>query len=120
MKYKNIYSAIHNFGHSFLSLMNYVEGGYVVDDLIDIASRGCDIEIDWLNHTFTPEEEVTPRIRKSMNDYAADLKRHMQAQNVDVDRILALKLHWPARGRKYMWARDDRGKVYKIYVSEST
>ena len=119
MKYKNIYSAIHNFGHSFLSLMNYVEGGYVIDDLMDIVSKGCDIEIDWLARTFTPQEEVTPRIKKSMDYYVADLKRHMQSQDVDVDRILALKLHWPAQGRKYMWARDDRGKTYKIYVSEA-
>jgi len=32
MKYKNIYSAIHNFGHSFTSLMNYVDGDYVIDE----------------------------------------------------------------------------------------
>ncbi len=32
MKYKNIYSAIQNFGHSFLSLMNYVDGNYVIKE----------------------------------------------------------------------------------------
>jgi hypothetical protein len=116
VKYKNIYSAIHNFGHSFLSLLNYVDGDYVIDELSNISSKGCDIEIDWLNNTFMPEEELTPRIKKSMDDYWATLNQHMQSQNVDVNRIKTLKLYWPARGKKYMWARDDRGKEYKIYI----
>ena len=118
VKYKNIYSAIHNFGHSFLSLMNYVDGDYVIDELSDIISRGYDIEIDWLNNRFTPKHEATPRIIKSMDYYFANLKRHLQSQHVDVNRIKAMKLCCPTRGRKYMWAKDDRGKEYKIYVSE--
>lgn len=118
MKYKNIYSAIHNFGHSFLSLMNYVDGDYVIDELFDITSRGHDIEIDWLRKTFMPAEEVTPRIKKAIDYYAGQLTKHMQSHAVDVDRIKAMKLHWPAKGRKYMWATDDRGKEYKIYVAE--
>ncbi len=118
MKYKNIYSAIHNFGHSFLSLMNYVDGDYVIDELSNIISKGYDIEIDWLNNAFMPKPEATPRIIKSMDYYFANLKKHLQSQNVDVNRIKAMKLYCPAKGRKYMWAKDDRGKEYKIHVSE--
>ena len=118
MKYKNIYSAIHNFGHSFLSFTNYVDEEYVIDELFDIIARGHDIEIDWLQKAFIPAEEITPRIKKSIDDYAAQLKQHMQSHAVDMDRIKAMKLHWPAQGRKYMWAKDDRGKEYKIYVAE--
>ena len=118
MKYKNIYSAIHNLGHSFLSLTNYVDGDYVIDELFTIRSRGFDIEIDWLNNTFIPKEELTSRIKKSMAYYSEKLTRNMQSQNVDLNLIKALKLHWPAKGRKYMWAEDDRGKEYKIYISE--
>ena len=118
MKYKNIYSAIHNFGHSFLSLTNYIDGDYVIDELFDIVSRGHDIEIDWLHKTFIPAAQETPRIRKSIDYYAAQLKEHLGSQGVDVDRIKAMKLHWPAKGRKYMWAKDDRGKKYIMYVSE--
>ena len=118
MKYKNIHSAIHNLGHSFLSLMNYVDGGYIIDELFNIRSRGFDIEIDWLNNTFIPEEELTSKIKKSMAYYSENLTRNMQSQNVDLNRINALKLHWPAKGRKYMWAKDDRGKEYRIYISE--
>ncbi|MFC1489143.1 hypothetical protein ACFL6B_04770 [Thermodesulfobacteriota bacterium] len=118
MKYKNIYSAIHNIGHSFLSLMNYVDGGYVIDELSNIRSRGCDIVIDWLNNTFMPEKELTSRIQKSMAYYSKNLAKNMKSQNVDVTRIKVLRLHWPAKSRKYMWAEDDRGREYKIYISE--
>jgi len=118
MKYKNIHSAIHNLGHSFLSLMNYVDGQYIIDELFDIRSRGFDIEIDWLNNTFIPGEELTSRIRKSMAHYSENLTGNMESQQVDMNCIKALELHWPAKGRKYMWAKDDRGKEYKVYVSE--
>ena len=118
VKYKNIYSAIHNLGQSFLSLMNFVDGDYVIDELFNIRSRGFDIEIDWLNNAFIPEEELTTKIKKSMSYYSENLTRNKQSQNVDLNRIKALKLHWPAKGRKYMWAKDDHGKEYKIYISE--
>lgn len=45
MKYKHIPSAIHNFGHSFTSLMNYVDDGYVIDDLQKIHEKGLDTEV---------------------------------------------------------------------------
>ncbi|AWY00274.1 hypothetical protein A8139_09885 [Marinomonas primoryensis] len=48
MKYKNIKSAIHNFGHSFVSLMNYVDEDYVIDEIGKIHKQGYDIEINWL------------------------------------------------------------------------
>lgn len=117
MKYKNIHSAIHNLGHSFLSFMNYVDGTYIIDELFDIRSRGFDIEIDWLNNTFIPEAELTSNIRKSMAFYSENLTGHMKSQNIDLNLIQALKLYWPANGKRYMWAKDDRGKEYKIYAS---
>ncbi len=119
MKYKNIYAAIHNLGHSFLGLTNYVDDGYVIDELSDIATGGHDIKIDWLKRTFAPETEVTPRIQKSVDFYAAGLPDHLRSQDVDPACISALEFHWPARGRRYMRALDDRGKEYRINVAES-
>jgi len=117
VKYKNIYSAIRNFGHSFMSLMNYVDETYVIDELTEIMAKGHDIEIDWLNNTFTPQQMANPSITKSMDSYHADLKNHLQSQNVDLTRLKSLKLYCPAQGKNYMWAEDDRGKDYKIYIS---
>ena len=97
--------------------MNYVDGTYIIDELLDIRSKGFDIEIDWLNNTFIPEAELTSNIRKSMAFYSKNLTGHMKSQDIDLNLIQALKLYWPANGKRYMCARDDRGKEYKIYIS---
>lgn len=119
MKYKNIYAAIHNLGHSFVGLTNYIDDGYVVDDLIDIVSGGHDITIDWLNRTFSPDTQITPRIQESIECYAAGLSDHLRSQDVEPACIKALEFHWPAKGRRFMRAVDDRGKDYKIFVAEA-
>ncbi|EDM25287.1 hypothetical protein LNTAR_24948 [Lentisphaera araneosa HTCC2155] len=119
MKYKNIHSAIHNFGDSFFSLMNYVDNNYVIDDLENIHRNGYDIEIDWINISFTPKEMVTKRILESISYRASYLKDHFKSQNVDIGAIKSLYFKWPAKGRKYMEATDDNSKKYKIYVQES-
>ena len=118
MKYKNIYSAIHNFGHSFLSLMNYVDGVYVADQLWDMRSNEVDITIDWLLATFSPVDQATPEILKSIQQYASTLEKHLQSHNIDPAKITDLKLIIPSKRKIHMLARDDRGKEYKIYVSE--
>ncbi len=66
MKYKNIYSAIHNFGDSFTSFMNYTENGYVISDLHEIHRKGIDIELNWLTREFQPAEYATEGILKSI------------------------------------------------------
>jgi hypothetical protein len=119
MKYKNIHSAIHNLGASFTSLMNYMLDGYVIDDLASIHNQRFDIEVDWLSGAFAPESMESARIRASIECYSSSLKRQFAQQNVDVASITQLRFHWPAGGRKYMTATDDRGKTYKIYVNES-
>jgi hypothetical protein len=119
VKYKNISAAIHNLGHSFVGLANYVDDGYVIDDLWDIVSGGNDITIDWIHRTFSPEDQITPRIRRAVELYADRLSDHLMSQDVEPACIKALQFHWPARGRRYMRAVDDRGEDYKIYVAET-
>lgn len=119
MKYKNIYSAIHNFGHSFTSLMNYVEEGYVFDELLAIHHSGYDIEIDWKTRKFSPEILESYRMKMSIGYWTDSLKDHLASHSVDLKIIESIKFLWPAGQRKFMLAIDDRGKQYKIYVSES-
>lgn len=116
MKYENINSAIHNFGRNFLSLMNCVDGVYVIEEIFDIRKKGYDIEIDWLTGRFTPESEATGPIRQSMADWRADLERHLASQDVNIDKVRGLKLVFPARGLCFMWAVDDRGREHRIYI----
>ena len=119
MKYKNIYAAIHNRGHSFLSFMNYVDDGYVVDDLVAIHSKKHDITVDWIALTLEPELEMTDRVRKSLRYYAGSLSDQFTSLNVELGKLTSLKLRWPVGGRKFMEATDDRGKYYKIYCVET-
>jgi hypothetical protein len=93
--------------------------GYVIDDLASIYNQRFDIEVDWLSGTFVPESMESARIRASIETYCSSLKRQFAQQNVDVASITLLRFHWPAGGRKYMAATDDRGKAHKIYVNES-
>jgi len=118
MQYKKIYSAIGNFGSSFTSLMNYIDSDYVIDELSKIHSKGYDIHIDWLNNKFEPQQLLTPRITKSIGYYASKLSDHLKSENVDIEKLTLLKFTWPSSGRKFMYAKDDRDKVYKIYVNE--
>ena len=98
--------------------MNYFDDGYVIDDLFEVRSTGADIEIDWLLGTFEPKERVTPRIAKSINHYRDSLGKHLESNGVTEASIKQLFFRWPVRGRKYMFAVDDRGKEHKIYVRE--
>ncbi len=74
MKYKNINSAIHNFGHSFFSLINYIEDSHIIDELGKIHKKGYDIKIDWLNREFEPKQMLNKKIEKSINSYANNLE----------------------------------------------
>ena len=118
MKYKNIPSAIHNIGQSFLSLMNYVDDGYIVDELVAIHREGHDIWVDWIAGHFEPQHRAGGRIEKSVQMYRAELRDRLLSQNVELERLRSVALHWPAGGRRFMEAEDDRGRKHKIYVSE--
>jgi hypothetical protein len=118
LKYKNINSAIHNFGHSFTSLMNYVDDDYVIDELTHIHRQGYDIDIDWLSRKFNPESRATSRIKKSIGYWADTLAKHLKSQRVDIEKLDELRFRWPPGKRKYMFAVDDRGTEHKVYVNE--
>ena len=119
MKYKHIHSAIHNFGHSFTSLMNYVDGGYVIDELADMHAQGLDIEVDWLSGSFKPAAFVSGRIRSSIGYWKDRLPNHLRRHEIEPAALTQLLFVWPAREGKQMLAVDDRGKSYRVYVNES-
>jgi len=66
MKYKNIKSAIHNFGHSFVSSMNYVDHDFVADEIGKIHKKGYNVEINWLAREFRPAQLESERIKKQL------------------------------------------------------
>ena len=121
MKYKHIPSAIHNLGQSFCSTMNYLDNGYVIDDLERIHRAGYDIRIDWLHCRFDPADIVTPRIQRSVGRTGDRLRAQFATQNVDLEKITVLSFHWPADGSMEMRATDDRGQEFRqtILMEES-
>tara|TARA_Y100001933_G_scaffold144155_2_gene142832 strand:+ start:1034 stop:1336 length:303 start_codon:yes stop_codon:yes gene_type:complete len=98
--------------------MNYVEDGYVIDELTNIHRKGHDIEVDWLIHRFKPENLASSRIKKSIGYWGASLCDHMASQRVELERIKSLHFVWPAGQRMFMLAVDDRKKEHKIYVNK--
>ena len=119
MKYKNINAALHNFGHSFLSLMNYIDEGHVLDDLAAIHGRHHDIEINWLTGKFSPAPLITARIARSIAFWQQKLPDHLRRHSVDLAALTALALVWPARARQHLLATDDRGSSYRIEIRET-
>ncbi len=120
MKYKNINSAIHNFGHSFFSLINYIEDSYIIDELGKIHKKGYDIKIDWLNIEFEPKQMLNSKIEKSIIYYANILENFLLKQDVLLQKITTLYFVWNSEENdKYMKATDDRGKSYKIKIANT-
>lgn len=116
MKYKNINAFAHNFCHSFLSLMNYVDGDYVIDELTKV--RRGHIEIDFLQKTIIPAFLEKGRVMKSMGFYERSLEESAAKEKIDLSKIKTLKLMWEVNERlpKYL-VIDDRGKEYSKNVA---
>ena len=116
MKYKNIRSAIHNFGHSFISDMNYVDDDFIFNELTKIHKKKLDISINWLDGNFEPSSEISERLKKSIAYWKADLEKQLKQQNVDLAMIKSLYFHWPANSTNFMQAKDDSDKEYRIDI----
>ncbi len=67
-KLKVLKSVAHNLAHSYLSLMNYIDGEYTAERLFQIAKDSGEnqIHIDVLNKIIRPEIYNTPEIQKSL------------------------------------------------------
>ena len=113
MKYKNIPSAIHNFGHSFLSYENYVDSDFVIDELNKISGKNYDIKIDWKTQEFFPKNMKSDRITKSIQFWHNNINEHFNSQNVEFDSLNSFELIWNNGEKPKVVATDDRGKIYE-------
>lgn len=122
MKYKNIDSAIHNLGHSFMSAMNYVDGDYVMDEVFALVRR--DPHELWINFSsgeISPRGEYSARLLTAVAQYRADLPRHLRSQNVDPAAVRNVTLHHRLTRRGHesvMTATDDRGVEHRVVVRQ--
>jgi hypothetical protein len=106
MKYKHIPSAAHNFGHSFLSNMNFVGTGRrytMVPDAIFRAARIAQaplVRIDFLRLTIEPKGVATPEVWEAVKNYADWLPKLLASHNVEPESVneaaLALRFDFDA------------------------
>ncbi len=68
--------------------MNYVDDGYVVDDLVQVARKagGERIKIHWIPDSAI-QTALPPRVLKSIAYYKGWLPKHIQNSGADIDRI---------------------------------
>jgi len=113
----------HNFSHSFVSLMNYVGDGYVVDDLIIMArkSEGEPISIQWIPRKSYESSKFSNRVRKSIAINQDWLPKHLESHGVAESIIAEMRTDifrtssHQIRVRAYL--KDNRGKEYEAYIN---
>ena len=121
MKYKILKSAAHNFSHSFVSFTNYVDDGYVIDDLLQLVreANGQRIRIQWIPDSST-HHDFPPRVQKSIAYNKERLPKHMQNSGVEVDRIREFRTEIFLKPNKQVAVQaylvDDRGREYVCNV----
>jgi hypothetical protein len=81
-------SALHNFGHSFVSLIN-VEGDYVMSILVRTAERtGLHwFAFDVLGDRVEPLSLATAPVRRSVTHYRGEFPRLLQSHRVPFDDV---------------------------------
>ena len=124
MKYKNIKSMLHNFGHSFMSLMNYVDGEYAIDLLAaTLKERRQDrLEIHFPSQRIEPLADYSSRLRKSVGYRADALPGHMASHGVSLEALpeIVLVIFRDSTGMHCrVQATDDRGKTYDVRVTKT-
>ncbi|MBU8977789.1 hypothetical protein JI752_016705 [Lysobacter sp. MMG2] len=122
MKYKLIKSMAHNWTHSFMSGMNYVDGDYVFEDMYQLARgrRGEKITVSWIPERTDELFVLTPRIRESLKHYRKSLPTHMRQHNVDVGAISEMRTEVYVAEDHRIYVRsyvlDNRGKEHVQFV----
>lgn len=125
MKYKNIDAALHNFGHSFVSLMNTTNDSppqYVVDILREVAffQPTRDVRLQFGEGGFILLVSVPHRhlraIEESMHAYSAWLPRHLKNHGIDHLFFLQLRYSPDEAFQVLVSATDTRGQRHEVLV----
>ena len=124
MKYKHIDAMLHNFGHSFVSLMNYVDDQYVLDVLPELARNapGYEIDINFSNGQVSPPGEYPALFHKSISYWKDWLPGHIANHGLDPERLSEIHVRYRLvkMGHEIIVsAIDDRNKEHKVFVHAS-
>lgn len=86
---KMLKSIAHNVAHSYLSLMNYIDGEYTVERLYQIAkeSKQTNIVIDILQKSIEPPVYATPQIKLSLIYLEDTFKSQLNSEEIPLKNI---------------------------------
>ena len=121
MKYKHIDAMLHNFGHSFISLMNYVDDEYIIDVLAELTFQipEHELEINFSTGQILPAGEYPIKLYKSIAYWKEWLPKHMKQHRITPSALSEVhpRFRLVRIGREVIvTTSDDRGKNYKVFV----
>ena len=136
--HKPLKSVSHNFGHSFISLMNYINDDYFLGHLLKQArkTRRNRLTVDILKNIAEPNELLTDQIKSSIEHWNKWFPTLVESSGSTMDFVSSatmtiefdLKQTRPHLGDKdYLESPficevviiDDRGKEYKRKLEDS-
>ena len=111
----------HNFTHSFVSLMNYVDDGYVYEDIFKIAKKreGEVVSVQWMPKIGYEVGEFNTRIVKSIKLNQDWLPKHFERHNVEEAMISEMRTDVVFKNGVFKviaYLKDSRGKEYESNV----
>lgn len=88
-KFKVLGSIAHNTAHSYLSLMNYIDGNYIVEYIFQIskANRNTSVMIDIINKSISPEMYNISQIVKSLDYLNNNFLSLLKAESMSFEHI---------------------------------
>ena len=122
MKYKLIRSMAHNWSHSFMSGMNYVDDAFVFEDVCRRARerRGEKVIISWIPARGEDSRDLPPRVQKCVEAYRTGLSEHLRRHHVDASALKTFRTEVYVAEKLRMYVRafviDDRDKEHLAFV----
>jgi hypothetical protein len=122
MKYKLIRSMAHNWSHSFMSGMNYVDDAFVFEDVYKLARerRGEKVIISWIPADGEDSRDLPPRVQHCVEAYRAGLAEHLRRHHVDASALTTFRTEVYVAENFRMYVRafviDDRDKEHVAFV----
>jgi len=122
VQYKNIPSALHNYAHSFMSLMNYREGEYVVDVVSEVLRElpQYELHVSFIDGKLAPDRIYPAVLLASAADYSLRFAGHLASHNVDHTAVVEATLVLRGTGMgitSRVRAKDNRGQEYDVPVA---
>ena len=122
MKYKVIRSMAHNWTHSFMSDMNFIDGRCIAQDmeLLARSCRGERVTISWIPPRAEEMSCLTPRVRECVAYYRKALSKHLEVHGVESEALAEFRseVYVAENFRMYVraYVKDDRGKEHEAFV----